>query len=141
VLAGYSYTRREESEFSEHTITSAEDSAMMVSAVVGASVDMGLFKAGELRHTRLRPLRLRQYSTVWQEPTADALRSGGWNCQLDTAVSSLQRVLSALEAAALWHTALQLAHMQHCCYQLKSANGTSSSAGCPLMLLSVNVTY
>jgi hypothetical protein len=52
VLSGYSYTRREESEFSEHTITSAEDSASMVSAVVGASVDMGLFKAGELRHAR-----------------------------------------------------------------------------------------
>lgn len=45
-LAQFCQFRREESQFSEHTITSAEDAAMMVSAVVGADVDMGLLKAG-----------------------------------------------------------------------------------------------
>jgi hypothetical protein len=45
-LEQFCQVRREESQFSEHTITSAEDAAMMVSAVVGADVDMGLLKAG-----------------------------------------------------------------------------------------------
>lgn len=46
ILSLYSFTRREESQFSEHTITSAEDASVMVSAVVGANVDVGLAKAG-----------------------------------------------------------------------------------------------
>lgn len=46
LLSQFCKVRREESQFSEHTITTAEDSAMMVSAVVGADVDMGLLKAG-----------------------------------------------------------------------------------------------
>ena len=46
VLSQSCQLRREESQFSEHTVTSAEDAAMMVGAVVGADVDMGLLKAG-----------------------------------------------------------------------------------------------
>lgn len=46
VLSQACQLRREESQFSEHTVTSAEDAAAMVGAVVGADVDMGLLKAG-----------------------------------------------------------------------------------------------
>lgn len=67
-LSDFCKARREESQFSEHTITSAEDASAMVSAVVGAEVDMGLFKAGgsasfemyQVRHASMSRLRLQQ---------------------------------------------------------------------------------
>lgn len=70
--------RREESQFSEHTVTSAEDAAMMVGAVVGADVDMGLLKAGgsasfELYQVRATPLR---HANPWKEAGLLNLSSG-----------------------------------------------------------------